>query len=464
MRTLLAIVNVFNFFVLLTLLASLSVIFLKFTFTVDNDLPDDNIPYYISDDPGNDTEGDSARFGLYWWVYATDSLRILVPFLLLVNILVLKYGGPGFTVVVQFLLALLFLWEIAKFIWAVILWADKNCANHQFCRNLGARRDGLGEEIGDDPNSQSGTYSFYVWYSLAFIFISAFALVLVGSMEGALLRWARLQNIMRGTKEKGDVVGAPDASTAWWILGLTTLFVAVLVVYLPLVFLNFTFTNGNVSNTPQPLSDQFNLPDDRVPFYISDNPADPTELDSGKFELYWWIYASDTLLILAPLAALANANAKAYRGANSGFTLLLQIFLALLLLWQIVKFVWAGVLAVPTVCETHQFCRAFGSRRTGMAETGANARNLNFVYSSYLWFSLGFAILLIALLFLVTSMRGAYARSMVAQWTSGTPRTNTTKKKNKNKKKKTTTPPTATNRLLHHSRASPKRNGGRTAK
>ncbi len=415
MRSLIFFVNLFNGIIVLSFLLAFSLTFLNFTFTHD-DLPDDNIPYYIHDIPGDLTEKDSGRYGLYWWVYASDALRILVPFLLLGNILVLRYGGPALTILVQFLFVLFLLWEIAKFIWAVILFVPKNCDDHQFCRNLGARRDAGGMEIGDPPGSQNFTYSFYTFYSLAFFIVMIFALILIGAMEGALYQWQRLRESMKallGDKAE-SAVSAPTSTNAWLTFTLGLVMTLALVFYFPFVFLNFTFTNSKETGAMVPPSLRANLPDDNIPYYIHDIPDDPNEGDSGRFGLYWWVYAADTLMILVPLAAVANVNDKAYQGG--GCTILVQIFILLLLVWQLVKFLWTAILSVPSLCETHQFCRAFGARRIASAEIGDSPRNLNFVFSTYIWFNLALAILMLVILIVVSMLKGAIGRRTVTRY------------------------------------------------
>ncbi|KKK90893.1 hypothetical protein LCGC14_2718440, partial [marine sediment metagenome] len=120
MRVSIFFVNLFNFIFVVSLIVFFSLTFLNFTFTF-SDLPDDNVPYYISDDAANVTEKNSGKFGLYWWIYASQVLLLLIPLLLLSNLLILHYGGTGFTVIVQFIFVLLLLWELTGFIWAVLL-------------------------------------------------------------------------------------------------------------------------------------------------------------------------------------------------------------------------------------------------------------------------------------------------------------------------------------------------------
>jgi len=58
MRVSIFFVNLFNFIFVVSLIVFFSLTFLNFTFTF-SDLPDDNVPYYISDDAANVTEKNS---------------------------------------------------------------------------------------------------------------------------------------------------------------------------------------------------------------------------------------------------------------------------------------------------------------------------------------------------------------------------------------------------------------------
>ena len=401
MKALMWCTNILNLIVVLSLIVYFPIVYLNYTFTHSN-LPDDNVPFYISDDPVDDTEKSSGQFELFWWIYATDALRLLFPLLAVVNIIILRYNGTGFTIFVQFTFIALLLWEFVKFIWSVVFWIPDNCKNHQFCRSLEARRDAIGTEIGEDPGTANFVYSFMTWYNLDFFFIAIIYLIIVGSMEGSLFSWRSIgQN---GPPEKPE---DPKPSIAWTSIALMSIFVLLLIFYIPLVFLNFTFTDPKITSAVvvAPIS-RVNLPDDRIPYYINDDLLDPIEGDSQRYGLYWWVFASNMLLLFVPIAVLGTIAVATYDGG--ALTLLTQIFLFILLVWQVVKYVWIAILALPSLCDDFQFCRPFCARRDlGGPETGCNPRNLNFVYSSLVWFDLAFVILLIVTLIIVSMMEGA---------------------------------------------------------
>ncbi len=424
MKTFIWIINILNLIVVISFLFYFPIIYLHYTFTSD-DLPDDNVPFYISDNPANPTEKDSGRFGVYWWVYATDTLRFLFILLPYINLLAIRSGEFGFEILATVLLILLVIWELAKFIWAIILWEGSNCQLHQFCRNFGSRRDGFGIEIGANPRNQNFVYTFMTWYNLAFFLIGILYLALLGGMSGSLFKWLRVKNYFLKFKEKEQFFIPTIKSVKSWIIwtsvALSSILVLVMIFYFPLIFQNFTFTFND-------------LPDGNIPFYINNKLLDITEEDSGRLELYWWIYATDTLLILVPVAVLGTIALIIYRADvykevgkdKSGktlykrvgedeyhiLTIITQIFILILFIWQIVKFVWAAILSLPSLCDDHQFCRPFCSRRGlnmegKFEEQGCNARNLNFAYSSLVWFNLVFCFLLLFQFLVTSSMEGA---------------------------------------------------------
>ena len=384
--------------VALSLVVYFPLVHLTYTFTHD-DLPDDNVPFYIHDDAGNPTEKSSGRLGLYWWVYASDSLRLLFPALAGASLFLRLKKTRVLTGTVVVVLALLALWELAKFVWAVILWIPSNCKNHQFCRNFGARRTAGGAEIGEDPQRQNFAYEFMVWYNLAFFLVTIAYLYVVVALA------TRDRGPTPKPKPERKELDDPG-SLPWWTFAATLILAGLLLFFLPLTFLNLTFTDGNETEAGVPAALRFNLPDDNVPYYVHDDPSNPTEKSSGRFGLYWWVHAGEALLILAPVLSCIHMNELV--SGKKGFPVVLQLTLAAFLLWFIVKLVWLAALAVPTLCEAHQFCRAFGARRdVGGAEVGGNPRNLNFVYSSAVWFDLAFVIVLGWLLWLISSAKGA---------------------------------------------------------
>lgn len=380
MRAYIIAANIFNFLVLLSLLFAFSYVFLNYTFT-HSDLPDDNIPFFIHDDPGNPTEKWSGRFQLYWWILATNTLRIIVPFLLLTNIVFMKFLGPGLSIFIRVIFAIIFIWEWIKFIWLILLWIPVNCGKHQFCRNFGARRE-LMVEIGDNPELQNAVFTFEVFYTLAFALVMGVYIVLVGNLRqiSTITKKAPASNNVRPTRLWGNV-----------ILGI--ILTLGLIFYFAIVFLNFTFTNAKTTNTLVPPDLLFNLPDGNVPYYINDVPDDPTELNSGRSELYWWFLATDTLLILIPSIYLTDMVLKVFKYKN--YPVVAQGFLVIVLIWQIIKTIWITALSLSKKCAGHQFCRALGARRDmGGNEIGDDPGIWNKTYATYVWFSIGFVVIL----------------------------------------------------------------------
>ena len=399
--------SIFWFTVIFGLIVSLAFVlyypcvYLTYTFTHDN-LPDDNVRFYFHEDPGTPTEGSSGRFQFFWWLYATDALRILFPILSIMNLFLLIYSGPGLTPVIVVILAIILICEVVKFICTIIIWVPENCQNAQFCRNFGSRRTDAGVEIGEDPRDQNSVYNFMTWFNLVFLAVGLLYVVTVATMDGSLITSRRAQ---RADKKKTGT--KPVASwKAWFLFVLNLLLTLALIVYLPLAFLNFSFADDNVTTAAVPLNLRVNLPDGAMPYYINDELADPTEGNSGRLQLYYWIYATDALLLLVPfLTTIPTASQKK---PGRGFVIFLQVFVLLLFLWQLAKFVWAAVLGVPSLCEGHQFCRAFGARRDADgAEIGDSARNMNFVYSTLVWSNLVFVVLLLLELIAVSVLPGA---------------------------------------------------------
>lgn len=417
MKALLTCAHVLNCVVITSLITVLAVVFLNFTFT-HTDLPDDNVPYYIHDVAEDPTEKSSGQYGLYWWVYATDSLRLLVPFMLLASLMILIYAGTDLTWLVEILLVLLLVWELVKFVWAVVLWIPNCCAKHQFCRALGARRDMDGEEIGDDPGKANGTYTFYTYYSLAFFVVIIIYLFLVARFSSGVSKWQRKQQGQELQQKLLQSNGASAArpvepANAWTTLALSTLLTLTLVVFIPVAFLNFTFTNDKTTSATEalPPPDRPHLPDDKIPYYISENDDDLTEGSSGRLEFFWWWYASDILLVLVPLACMANIVEKGY--GRSGFTRILQLFVVLVLLLHFVKFITAAVIAHPKLCQTQQFCRSFAARTDDSGtEIGGPPGSMNLAYSFYVWFSLALVLLVAGLLVAVSTLHDAVGRGL----------------------------------------------------
>jgi len=412
-------INITSFIIAISLLFYFPIVFLNYTFTF-NDLDDDNIPFYIHEDVPDHT--DSSRFGVYWWIYATDSLRIFFLLLPAINLLVLRYAGTEFTLIAGIFLAILFIWEILKFIWAFILWISDNCKDHQFCRNFGSRQDAIGEEVGDNEENQNFVYSFMTWYNLAFLPIAIVYLVILGGMNRQFRDWKTEHKAeLRIEKMSRTLYGKLVKSwIVWTSIALCSTLVLVMIFYFPLVFLNFTFTSSDMtSKIVVPSVSKINLPDNRIPFYINDKLTDFTELDSGRLELYWWVYATDTFLILVPVSVLGTIALLIYsfrdKPAKPDFTRTTQIFLLGLLFLQIIKFFWAAVLSLPSLCEKHQFCRAFCSREIGGVPT-CNRGNLNFVYSSLVWFNLVFCFLLFFQFLVVSSMEKAMFKTILSSF------------------------------------------------
>ncbi len=418
MKSLIWIINILNLIVVISFLFYFPIIYLHYTFTSD-DLPDDNVPFYIHDNPANPTEKDSGRFGLYWWVYATDTLRFFFIILLPINLIALRSGEFGFEIVITVFLVLLVIWEFAKFIWAVILWEGSNCELHQFCRNFGSRRDGFGIEIGATASNQNSVYTFMTWYNLVFFLIGILYLALLGAMSESLRKWILVRRFVKTSEPERVFLPPRPSSPKSWIIwtsvALSSILVLVMIFYFPLVFQNFTFTFND-------------LPDGNIPFYINNKLLDITEEDSGRLELYWWIYATDILLILVPVAVLGIISLSIYRNESEKesefFTKITQIFLLILLIWQIVKFVWAAILALPSLCDDHQFCRPFCSRRGlnmegKFEEQGCNAGNLNRIYSSLVWFNLIFCLLLLFQFLVTSSMKKAFFKKFFKDLLTG---------------------------------------------
>ena len=401
MRGLLTCVHVLNFVVLAVFLLYIPWVWLGFTFTF-SDLTDDDVRFYISDDDADDTEKASGRFGLYWWVFGTSILRLTAPFLAILALVVIVQGAPWFTIFVQIWVVLLVVWELVKFVWLLILWFPKNCKHFQFCRNQGARRDDMGNEIGADPALGNIFYEWEVWFSLAWFVVLLFYLGVISAMEGSLVGIWKWEKRNGKQSKKRD---PPSASIVWTLVILNSLLLLAFIFYFPLVYFDFTFTTTKETPAAVAPDVKFNLPDESVPFYVSDDAFDPTEGSSGRGQLYWWIYWSDIFIILVPFAAIGNLAERAYR--YRGCTPIIQLYLLLVAAWLVVKFVWISVLSVPSICETHQFCRDFGARRIGGAEVGDNPANMNFVYSIYLWFNLGFLLFVIADLLAVSLMKKA---------------------------------------------------------
>lgn len=409
MRGLLTCVHILNSIVLLVFLVYIPWVWLGFTFTF-SDLPDDDVRFYISDDDADDTEGASGRFGLYWWVFGTSILRLTAPFLAILALVIIVRGAPWFTIFVQIWVVILVIWELVKFIWLLILWFPKNCKNFQFCRNQGARRDDMGNEIGADPTLGNVFYNWEVWYSLAWFVVLLFYLGVVSAMEGSLVGIWKWDSRNGKQKKKHD---PPSSGIVWTLVILNSLFLLLFLFYFPLVYFDFTFTTTKETPAAVAPGIKFNLPDESVPFYISDDLFDPTEGSSGRGQIYWWIYWSDIFIILVPFAVIGNLAERAYQ--YRGCTPIIQLYLLLVVAWQVVKFVWISILSVPSICETHQFCRAFGARRILGVEVGDNPANMNFVYSIYVWFTLGFLLLVIVELLVVSLMSKAALKKQASR-------------------------------------------------
>ena len=385
------------------LVAYYPLVFLNYTFTHDN-LPDDNIPYYIHDNPADLHEINSNRFGSFWFVFATDTTRIFPPILMLIIVIVIPYTDKSFNdfliIGSTIVIVVLGIWEIIKFIWSAVLLVPDNCEKHQFCRNFSSRRDAGNNEVGGDPRQGNYVYHIMVWTNLAIIIIYGIYLVILFSMT-------REEKVEKGEPEEKVEKGKPKAWISLFLTISSLTLGLLLVFYLPIVYFNFTFTHKD-------------LPDDNIPHYFNDESAfmNIEEGDSGRFGLYWWIYASDSFLILVPIITLINLGLKIHWNLN--FTILVQLLYGLVLLSQIGKFIWGAILAIPSLCDDHQFCRAFGSRRDPVGkEIGDNPRNLNYVYAIYMWFHLGFSMILLLNLFVISSMKGSLFRGVATRVFSG---------------------------------------------
>ncbi len=418
MKDLAVVLHVFNTLVGLTLVVSTFVL-LNYTYT-HADLPDDNVRFYKHDDPANLTEGGSGRYQLLWWLTATHALRWLVPFAAAVAVLTTSYGNSSVNLLALVVVGILTFVETAKGVWQLFMWVGPNCEDYQICRNTGARRDAGGAEIGDDPRQQSGTYTFDVFYTLAIVVMWFLYLIFVlGRLRGALDEKRREKEQSPLPADSPAAIAAKEAAKLRPRAGhavatsvVSLVLVLALVVYLPWVHQNLTFTQGARADTVLPPDQQFNQPDDTVPHFVHDVPGDPTEGASGRGELYWWVFASDALLGLVPLAVMGNLVDRMC--GRSGFVRLAQAFMLVLWLWTAAKLFWLALLALPTLCDGFQFCRPFDARRdAGGVEIGANASNMNFVHALAAWFQLGFLVLLTALLVLVSTLPGASGRAAV---------------------------------------------------
>ncbi len=424
MKGLVVVLHVLNTLVGLTLVWSVFV-HLNYTYT-HADLPDDNVRFYKHNDPANLTEGHSGRYGLYWWITWSHALRWLGVYAVTVSVLASAYSNTSLNLLTLLVVGVLAFSDAAKFLWMVLLWTGENCEDHQFCRNHGARRDPGGNEIGDDPRQQNGAYSFDVFYTMSIaIAWFLYMIFVLARLRGAFEERRRAEDEVaaRLPPEPGspaDVAARfaaksrPPAGHAIASSVVSLVLVVALIVYQPWVHQNLTFTQGATADAVLPPDQQFNLPDDAIPYFVHDVPGDPTEGASGRGGAYWWLFASDALIGLVPLAVLGNLVDK--KCDRRGFTKLAQAFLAALSLWTLVKVFWLALLALPPLCERFQFCRAFGARRdAGGAEIGANASNMNFVYALAVWFQVGFLVLLMVLLVLVSTLPDAWMRAAVVR-------------------------------------------------
>ncbi len=381
MKSLIRLIFSVNFLSTIAFIIHFIIVFQNLTFN-HKDLPDDSVPYYISDDPSDIGEKHSERWGIYWWTYASNSLRILIPTFVTLTLFSLSHADTMFHSFVQSLtgitLVLFLIWEIVKTIWNGWLLLPNNCENHQFCRNFGARRDDMMNEIGENPDNPNYVYLVDFIYGIAFILIDVLYLLLLSYIP------RRFEEEKKKTSKKNN--NKPYTTIGVWTVGFAViqilLFALALVFYLPLVYLNFTFTHKN-------------LTDDDVPNYVHDDPGNDTELFSGRSQLYWWLFAFDSLLILFPTVfipayvALIIFMKKKYK---SFFMINTTIFLLL----EIIELIRVIIFLLPPLCsDKHQFCRNFGARRVGGTEIGELPENPNFVYITFASFKIGFVFLLL---------------------------------------------------------------------
>ncbi len=109
-----------DFLTTIALIIHFIIVFQNLTFN-HKDLPDDSVPHYISDDPSDVGEKESERYETYWWTYASNSLRILVPIFVTLTFFSLSHADRMFHSFVKRLvgiyLILWLIWEIVKSFW-----------------------------------------------------------------------------------------------------------------------------------------------------------------------------------------------------------------------------------------------------------------------------------------------------------------------------------------------------------
>lgn len=168
MKGLLYLVNIVNFFVVLSFLVYYPVVYMNTVFT-NNYLSYTDIPYYVNQDKIN-------VFDVYWWLFATDLLRIIAPIIMLFSISMLLSFGSGWAIWSEVVLAGLFLVDLVKLIWRASDWA--HCSTIDYCRNFDSTVITSSDNI--NPN-----YIFlFIWfYNLAFLAILVLYGYLTTKME-----------------------------------------------------------------------------------------------------------------------------------------------------------------------------------------------------------------------------------------------------------------------------------------
>lgn len=126
MKAILITTIVFSLCVILQLIICSAIILQNFIFTNKYVIYGD-ISYYTNPNQSN-------IYGYYWWLYASDLLRFLIPFTTLMTIPLLLLFGSGWTLPNQIVVFSFGIFELAKLANKSYNWAF--CSKDNFCRGF----------------------------------------------------------------------------------------------------------------------------------------------------------------------------------------------------------------------------------------------------------------------------------------------------------------------------------------
>lgn len=129
MKYIFIIISIINLFFVVGLIVYYPLIYLNITFTND-ELRVADVPFYDTD-LGS---GTTRRYQYHWWEFASDSLRILEPIVMITAMCSQVIFGPQSVLPLVVFMSFMVILETAKLVKRAADWL--RCGGYQFCRNF----------------------------------------------------------------------------------------------------------------------------------------------------------------------------------------------------------------------------------------------------------------------------------------------------------------------------------------